>query len=518
MLKKFICISIFLAGLFGYSKNVTITILATTDTHGNLTSYDYLKQEELSYGFLQASDLIKKIKKDKENVVLVDCGDTLQGSPLIDYYKSSIETEPNPVIEVMNYLNYDVAVPGNHDFDFGKIFLEKAVTDSKFKWISSNIYTSPTEHYINSYAILERAGLRIGFFGLTTPFTKDSQPPKNVEGLIFKDLTESAAKVVNDLQNEKVDLIVGLVHSGLGEENSKGNMLENACSQIAENVKGIDVLLYGHTHKEMSYKTVGETLLCQPGDHLKSMGVVIVDFQQRDGKWEILSKSSTLLNLDGEKGDKKLAKLVKYASKGVEKYLDTKIGKFPYDIEFSDTPFNPGNGFLSYYQAISTFAKPDVLMLPIPTPNEKPINSKDVSKLRDIYKLAEYNNYLVQFQLKGEELKSLIEFTTAMLNTDGTIKSYYPLYNCDSFYNCKMNVDLTKEYGDRVTITSINGKPFNPGDLYSVVTTTYRYGGGGSYFMGEKPKAIKYSDKTLREILLSIAVNDKAESSNEELF
>ncbi len=516
MLKKLIVSLIFLiVGVTGFSKKVTITILATTDTHGNLTSYDYLKKEELPYGFLQISTLIKQMRKTKDNVVLVDCGDSLSGFPIMDYYFKTDEDNPIPAVKVMNYLKYDVAVLGNHDFDFGRDFLEKAMQQSRFKWISGNILTNKGMEYIYPYSIVEREGVKIGFFGLTTPFTAVSQPPQNIDGLKFGDLTEYAKKLVEMLKKEKVDLIVGLVHSGLGDENSNDKMLENACNQIAENVKGIDVMLFGHTHKEVSYKTVGDTLLCQPGFYGKSLGVVLVDLQQRDGKWEILTKSSTLLPTTGIKPDKKVAKQIKYAAKGVEKYLNQKIGSFSQDVVFTNTPLNPGNGFDVYYKAVSTFAKPDVLMLPIPVPDSQLALQGETVRVRDLYNMSYYDNYLVLFQLTGEEIKSLMEFTTAMLNQDGTIKSYYPLYNCDSFYNVKANVDLTKNYGERVKIISINNKPFNPKDKYSVVTTTYRYGGGGSYFMSEKPTPLKFSQKTLRQLLAQITEKkDKKEENN----
>jgi 2',3'-cyclic-nucleotide 2'-phosphodiesterase/3'-nucleotidase len=452
MLKKLILGLIFLIGVTGFSKKVTITILATTDTHGNLTSYDYLKKEELPYGFLQISTLIKQMRKTKDNIVLVDCGDSLSGFPIMDYYYKAGEKETVPSVSVMNYLEYDVVVPGNHDFDFGKNFFEKAAQQSKFKWVSANILTDKGMEYIYPYSIVEREGVRVGVFGLTTPFTGASQPPQNISGLKFGDLTEYAKKVVEMLKKEKVDLIVGLVHAGLGEENSKEQMLENACYQIAENVKGIDVMLFGHTHKEVSYKTVGDTLLCQPGNYGKSLGVVLVDLQQRDGKWEILTKSSTLLPSTGIKPDKKVLKQIKYAVKGVEKFLNQKIGSFSQDVVFTNTPLNPGNGFDIYYKAVSAFAKPDVLMLPIPVPDSKLAVQGETIRVRDLYKMSYYDNYLVLFQLTGEEIKSLMEFTTAMLNKDGTVKSYYPLYNCDSFYNVKANVDLAKNYGERVEI------------------------------------------------------------------
>jgi len=201
-------------------------------------------------------------------------------------------------------------------------------------------------------------------------------------------------------------------------------------------------------------------------------------------------------------------------TKGIEKYLNQEIGSFSQDVVFTNTPLNPGNGFDVYYKAISAFAKPDVLMLPIPIPNSQLATQGEPITVRDLYKMARYDNYLVLFQLTGEEIKSLMEYTTAMLNTDGTVKSYYPLYNCDSFYNVKANVSLTKDYGERVEIVSINNKPFNSKDKYFVVTTMYRYGGGGSYFMGDKPVPLKFSQKTLRQLLAE--TTEKKEKKEEK--
>ncbi|BBB33598.1 2',3'-cyclic-nucleotide 2'-phosphodiesterase [Thermotomaculum hydrothermale] len=499
-MKKFL--GVILIGLFalmGFAQTTSITIVASTDSHGYITSYDYVNDKDLDYGLPYAAYLLKNIRKEHKNVILVDCGDTLSGTALTyfhAYYKSD---KPNPVIKVMNELKYDIAVLGNHDFDFGQQYLVDAINQAKFPWISANLYQNNFP-FTYIYKIIEKGGVKVGFFGLTTPATKYFEPPKNVKDIIFKQMAESAKKAVQSLKKEGADVIVALVHSGKGPMYAIKEPYENALYYVLENVKGIDIAIYGHTHKENPIEIYNNVLICQPKNYFQSLGVIMIDLQKRDGHWEILNKASTTLHVNG-KMVKSIDKEVKYITSDLKDFLNQKIGVYKDPIEFSEDYNNPGTGFdLLYKVEKSAFGDADVYMLTLPYKGV--VKEKgEALRIRHAFKLLPYDNYLVKCNIKGANLLKMLEKGADLFDATGKLKPDAKPYFCDIARNIDYSVDFTKPEGSRVVIKKVNGRDFDVNAVYSVVLTTYRYAEnldfiekGGEQYSNEsfRTLAIKY--------------------------
>ena len=479
--------------LFSFSQTTSLTIVATTDIHGYINSYDFVNEENLDYGMPYIAYLLKNVRKENKNVILVDCGDTISGTPVTYYHAYYKSDKPNPVIKVMNELGYDIEVFGNHDFDFGKKYLVNAVEQSKFTWISSNVYENQFP-FTYSYKIVEKDGVKVGFFGLTTPATAYFEPPKNYENLVFKKMTESAKLAVEGLKKDGADIIVALVHSGKGPMYVEKEPFENALYHVLENVKGIDIAIYGHTHKENPIEIYNNVLICQPKNYCQSLGVVMIDLQKRDGKWEILSKASTVLHPNGKK-IKGIDKETKYITSDLKDFLDEKIGKYKDEIEFKQNYNNPGSAFeLLYSVEKSAFKDADVYFLALPFENVVKEKGKTL-RIRHVFKLLPYDNYLVKCRIKGENLLKLIEKGADLLDRDGNLKPDAKPFDCDIARNIDYSVDFGKPEGKRVEIKTVNGKPFDKNAVYSVVITTYRY--AKNYLLFEKEGKV-YSEKSFR--------------------
>ncbi len=473
-MKKFwgaILLGIF--SLFGFAQTTSITIVATTDTHGYITSYDYVNEKEIEYGLPYAAYLLKNIRKKNKNVILVDCGDTISGTPLTYYHAYYQSDKPNPVIKVMNEIGYDVAVLGNHDFDFGVNYLVQAINQSKFPWISSNVFQAQSL-FSYPFKIIEKGGVKIGFFGLTTPATQYFEPPKNVKEMIFKKMANTAKKTVEELKKEGADVIVALVHSGKGPMYAEKEPFENALYYVLENVKGIDVAIYGHTHKENPIEIYNNVLICQPKNYYQSLGIVMIDLQKRDGHWEILNKTSTVLHVNGKKV-KSIEKEVKYITSDLKDFLDEKIGKHKDTIEFKQDYNNPGSGFdLLVNIEKSVFKNADIYMLTLPY--EGVIKEKkETLRIKHVFRLLPYDNYLIKCKIKGENLLKLLEKGADLFDSAGKLKPDAKPYYCDIARNIEYSVDFSKPEGKRVQIKKVNGKDFDKNAVYSVVLTTYRY-------------------------------------------
>src|SRR4030095_16815031 len=131
------------------SNRVQITILGTTDLHGNIFPLDYYTNKPDNRGLAKMATLIKRVRKENPNVVLIDSGDTIQGTPLEYYHNKKNNTPLDPMMTVMNSLNYDAMAVGNHEYNFGLKVLDKARSEARFPWLSANTYEKGSEktHY-----------------------------------------------------------------------------------------------------------------------------------------------------------------------------------------------------------------------------------------------------------------------------------------------------------------------------------------------------------------------------------
>src|ERR1043166_5347993 len=166
----FLLLSCFPQSVTVQSERVQITIIGTTDLHGNLNPIDYYTNKPDNRGLAKIATLIKAIRKEQPNVLLIDSGDTIQGSPLESFHGRKNNDPPDPMMLAMNALNYDAMTVGNHEYNFGLKVLEKARQEAKFPWLSANTYETKTNqtHY-KPYLIRDIAGVKIGILGLTTP-------------------------------------------------------------------------------------------------------------------------------------------------------------------------------------------------------------------------------------------------------------------------------------------------------------------------------------------------------------
>src|SRR6266581_8439539 len=237
-----------------------ITILSTTDMHGRVFPIDYYTNKYDNVGITKVATLVKEARKNDPDLMLVDSGDTIQGTPLEYFHNKRNNTPADPMMLAMNALHYDSMTVGNHEYNFGLTVLEKARREAKFPWLSANTYNqgTSTAHY-QPYIVKEVEGVRIGVLGLTTPGIPNWENVPNYAGLEFHESVSEAKKWVSVLRDtEKVDLVVIAMHMGLEEDLRTGQINpsqvpnENAAITIVRRVPGVDIILMGHTHREVS--------------------------------------------------------------------------------------------------------------------------------------------------------------------------------------------------------------------------------------------------------------------------
>src|ERR1700730_1728966 len=201
-----------------------VVILSTTDRHGRVFPIDYYTNKYDNVGITKVATLVKEARKNDPDLLLVDSGDTIQGTPLEYFHNKRNNTPPDPMMLAMNALHYDSMTVGNHEYNFGLKVLEKARSEAKFPWLSANTYNkgTSTTHY-QPYIVKETNGVRVGVLGLTTPGIPHWENVPNYEGLEFKETVSEAKKWVAILrEKERVDLVAITMHMGIEEDLRNG--------------------------------------------------------------------------------------------------------------------------------------------------------------------------------------------------------------------------------------------------------------------------------------------------------
>lgn len=275
------------------SADKVITILHTNDTHSQI---DPLPPNDPNNpgkgGVARRATLVKRIRKENPNTLLIDAGDAFQGTPYFNFYKGEVE------YKAMSAIGYDVGTLGNHEFDNGVAALANALKFANFDIVSTNYDVSGTvlEGRIKPFVVRELAGVRIGLFGLgISPVALIT--PENFKGLTYRDPVETSRTVVKTLrENERCQLVIAMSHLGYYEKPREGQIGD---VELAESVDGIDFIASGHTHTFMEKPVIakqpagGQTTIFQVG----KSGIYVgrVDFTMREGK--VATVSSRLLDL-----------------------------------------------------------------------------------------------------------------------------------------------------------------------------------------------------------------------------
>src|SRR6476659_1910588 len=198
-----------------------IIVLSTTDVHGRIRAWDYYTDSVEPRGLSRAATIVDSIRAaNPGRLILIDAGDLLQGNPFTFVAARVARDSANPVIAAMNAMSYDAAAVGNHEYNYGVDYLQRAVAQARFPFLSANTYRPDGSHAFKPWTIVERSGVKVGIIGTTTPGVMlwDEQ---NVRGrLTLSDIVPAVRSAVSEVRAAGADVIVVDVHSGLNERSS----------------------------------------------------------------------------------------------------------------------------------------------------------------------------------------------------------------------------------------------------------------------------------------------------------
>ena len=502
---------------------VQITILGTTDLHGNIDPIDYYTNKPDNRGLAKVATQIKRIRKEQPNVLLIDSGDTIQGSPLESFHGRKNNAPPDPMMLVMNSLNYDSMTVGNHEYNFGLKVLEKARGEAKFPWLSANTYDIAKQqtHY-KPYIVKEVAGVKIGILGLTTPGIPNWDNPPNYAGLEFHEPLVEARKWVPILRDqEKADVVVIAMHMGLEEDLSTGVMSpgqvlhENEAILIAKEVPGVDVIFMGHTHRDVPSLYINGVLLTQANHWGRHLARADLYLQKTGTGWRMYAKSArTMPSDDHVEPDPEVVKIAEPYDRETQAWLSRQIGESPEELTARDARFRD-TAILDLIQKVQLDAgKADVSMVASFNPAAR--IAKGPVSVRDIAGLYVYENTLVVLEVTGQQLKDALEHSAKYFKeyvpgktASDLVDEKIPAYNFDIAEGVTYDLDISKPIGQRIQNLRFHGQPLSLTRKLRLATNNYRVNGGGGYDMYKNAPVVYRSSEEIRELIIDWVEKNK---------
>ena len=497
-------------------ERVQITILGTTDLHGNINPIDYYTNKPDNRGLAKVATLIKRIRGEQPNVLLIDSGDTIQGSPLESFHGRKNNQPRDPMMLVMNSLKYDAMAVGNHEYNFGLKVLEKARQEAQFPWLSANTYETKTgkTHY-QPYLIRDVAGVKIGILGLTTPGIPNWDNPPNYAGLEFHNPISEAMKWVAVLRGkEKVDVVVVAMHMGLGEDLRTGEVSpgqvphENDAVQIAKQVPGIDVIFMGHTHRDVPSLYINGVLITQANAWGRHLARADMYLEKSPQGWRVYAKAARTIPTDDRvEADPEVVKLAEPYDRETQAWLGRTIGESAADLSAKDARFRD-TAILDLIQKVQLEAgNADVSM--VASFNSEARIAKGPVSVRDIAGLYVYENTLAVLEVTGQQLKAALEHSAEYFKTyvpgkpiAEQINEKIPSYNFDIAEGVNYELDISKPIGQRIQNLTFKGQPVKPDQKFRLATNNYRVNGGGGYEMYKAAPVVYRSSEEIRELII----------------
>lgn len=540
-MKKLACIYAllfcFLSSLVAQEREVKLKIVQTSDVHGNYYPYNFITQEEWAGSLARVHAFVQKKREIyKENLILLDNGDILQGQPTAYYYNYIDTVSPHLCAEMMNYMGYDAGNMGNHDIETGRNVFDRWVGECNFPVLGANIIDTATgETYLKPYKVLERDGVKIVVLGMITPAIPAWLSENLWQGLRFDDMEQTAKKWMRIIrEKENPDLVIGLFHAGQDAFLMSGKYNENASLTIARNVPGFDMVLMGHDHARECKKVMNvagdSVLIIDPASNALVVSNVDVTLRLKDGKAQSKHISGVLSATKNygvsEEFMKKFAP--QYATVG--QFVSKKIGTFTEDISTRPAFFGP-SAFVDFIHSLQLDISGAEISFVAPLSFDAEIKKGDIC-VSDMFNLYKYENMLYVMKLSGKEIKDVLEesyyiWTHQMKSPQDHLLWFSEKrregaedrasfrnfsFNFDSAAGIIYTVDVTKPKGEKITIVSMaDGTPFNMDKVYRVALNSYRGNGGGELLTKGagipqeqlKDRIVFSTDKDLRFYLMN---------------
>lgn len=495
----------------GTTSAVDLVVAATTDVHGRVRGWDYYEDRaDRARGLAGAATIVDSLRAAAPGrVVLVDAGDLLQGNPLA-YVAARVDSlSPNPIVVAMNELRYDAAAIGNHEFNYGLSTLDRAMARARFPFLATNAYTPAGRRRFTGWTMVRRAGVRVAIIGATTPGSMVWDRDNLAGRVVIRDIVPEVRAAVADVRNAGADVVIALLHSGLDEPSSydtvsTGLASENVSARVAREVPGIDLIVYGHSHKQMADTVIGTTLLVQPKNWATSVAIAHLVLTRETGGWGVRMKTSTIVPVAGHGESAAVLAATQRAHESTTRYATAPIGATATtwradSARVTDTPL------MDFVLEVERRASGAQLASTAAFSLDAPIAAGPITVAR-IAAVYPYDNTLRAVRISGRQLRDYIEQSARYYrrSEDGRVEvdSTVPGFNYDMLSGVDYTLDLSRPVGERVTQLDRDGRAVAPTDSFTLALNNYRQAGGGGYAMLSGAPVVYDRQLEIRQLLI----------------
>ncbi|WP_406447452.1 5'-nucleotidase C-terminal domain-containing protein [Streptomyces sp. NBC_01613] len=509
-------------------KRYSFTVMGTTDLHGHVFNWDYFKDAEYgdaagnAMGLARISTLVNQVRAEKGrcNTLLLDAGDTIQGTPLTYYYAKvdpiTAKGGPvHPMAQAMNAIGYDAAALGNHEFNYGLETLRKFEDQLHFPLLGANALDAKTQkpafppYLMKTLRVPGLPPVKVAVLGLTNPGIAIWDKAYVQGKLTFPGLEEQAAKWVPKLRAMGADVVVVSAHSGSSGTSSYGDQLpyvENSAALVAQRVPGIDAILVGHAHVEIpelkvTNEQTGRTVvLSEPLCFAERLSLFDFELVFSKGRWEVESVAASLLNSKSVADDPKITKLLSDEHAKVVEYVNQVVGTATQalttlEARYKDAPIidlitKVQEDVVKAALAGTSFASLPVIAQASPFSRTSEIPAGEVT-IRDLSGLYVYDNTLVAKLMTGAQLRAYLEYSAeyfvqtaagAVVDVEKlTNANGRPDYNYDYVSGLGYEIDVAQAAGSRIKNLTYGGAALDDSQQFVLAVNNYRANGGGAF-------------------------------------
>ncbi|MFF0743516.1 5'-nucleotidase C-terminal domain-containing protein [Streptomyces sp. NPDC004111] len=509
-------------------KRYSFTVMGTTDLHGNVFNWDYFTDKEFDdkdhndVGLAKISTLVNEVRREKgrRNTLLIDAGDTIQGTQLSYYYAKvdpiTAKRGPvHPMAQAMNKIGYDAAALGNHEFNYGIPVLRKFEEQCDFPLLGANALDAKTlrpafrPYSMHRMRTPHGRDVRVAVLGLTNPGIA-IWDKMNVQGkMVFPGLEEQAAKWVPKLRSMGADVVLVSAHSGSSGTSSYGDQLpyvENAAGLVAEQVPGIDAILVGHAHTEIpeyfveNKQTGKKVVLSEPLKWGQRLTLFDFDLVWAKGRWTVEKAGARVLNSNTVAEDPRITRMLGDEHKKVVAYVNQVIGTSAAAVStaeaaWKDEPLIDLINLVQVETVKAALAGGEYAALPVLSQascfsRTAKVPAGEIT-IKDAAGLYPFENTLEARLLTGAQIKEYLEYsakyyvqtpaggpvdTSKLTNAENT-----PDYNYDVVSGLTYEIDIAKPKGARIANLAFDGKPLDPKAQFVFAVNNYRASGGGAF-------------------------------------
>lgn len=496
-------------------QRVTLKVAATTDVHGRLRGWDYATgRPDSTRGLARAASIVDSLRRAaRDRVILVDAGDLLQGNAMTFVAGRVDSLAPHPVIAAMNLMRYDAAAVGNHEFNYGLGVFDRAVAQARFPFLAANTRRLDGGPRYPGHTIVARAGVKVAVIGATTPGSMVWDRDNLRDRLVVDDIVTALPAQVDSARAAGADVVIVVAHAGLDGVTSydtvaTGLPSENPMARVAREVPGIDAIVIGHSHREVTDTTINGVLVVQPRNWATSVAVVTLDLERRDGRWALVGKRGETVQARGWPEQPTLVRAVAAAHRAAVQYSTAVIGRTA-EAWITDSSRMVDRPMIDLIQEVQRRESGAELSIASVFTTEARFEPGAITVER-LVALYPYENTLRALRLTGAQIRAHLEHTNRYWVVERAADGSFtvrndpsiPGYNYDVLQGLDYTVDLSRPMGQRITKLERGGRPVADTDSFTVAMNSYRASGGGGYDMLRGAPVVYEGGREIRELII----------------